>query len=150
MTVEDIMTKNVVSVSADTKITEVAEILFKNRFHGMPVLENGQLVGIITEKDFFTRDSANLFLPSYISFLKENRTLGNLSKEQKENVEKLFNSEARDIMSRDCVPILKNMDVKDLLEFFRTTKFSTLPVIDERNALVGIVTLSDILNLIKI
>jgi len=67
------MTKNVSFVSPDTKITDVAEIMFKNRFHGLPVLDNDKIVGIITETDFFTKDAANLYLPSYISFLKENK-----------------------------------------------------------------------------
>ncbi len=34
MLVRDIMTKNVVTVSPETKVVDVAEILFKNKFHG--------------------------------------------------------------------------------------------------------------------
>lgn len=150
MHVEDIMTKAVVSVSPETKITEVAEILFKNRFHGVPVVEKGKIVGIITEKDFFTRDSTNTFLPSYISFLKENRVMDGLSEEQKTEVESLLGLEAKDIMTKEYVSIFKDMDLHGLLEFFRTTKFTTIPVVDEADKMVGIVTISDLINLIKV
>ncbi|MFA6974130.1 MAG: CBS domain-containing protein [Parcubacteria group bacterium] len=150
MKVADIMTKDVVTVEPETKITEVAETLFRNRFHGVPVVRHRKIIGIITETDFFTKDSVNLFLPSYIAFLKENRTIGELSGERKEKVEKLLNAKAKDIMSEKCVSILQDMDVASLLEFFKTTKFTTLPVINESDSLVGIVTLADILNLIRV
>src|SRR5665647_434384 len=142
--VSDIMTKKVISVTSETKITEVAEILFKNRFHGVPVLDEGKIVGIITETDFFTKDAANLFLPSYIAFLKENQIVEELPEEKKDEVEKLLNVKAKDIMSPNCVSILQDMDLNALLEFFKATKFYTFPVIDEKESLVGIVTQSDI------
>lgn len=143
------MSENVVFVAPETKITEVAEILFKNRYHGLPVLEHGKIVGIITETDFFTKDMANLHLPSYISFLQENRIVEGLPKEIESSVRALLNIRAKDIMTPNCVSILRDMDLHALLEFFKVTKFYTLPVIDETESLVGIVTQSDIIGLLK-
>lgn len=150
MQVKDIMTKNVISVSPETKITEVAEIIFKNKFHAVPVVEDGKVVGIITETDFFTKNSDNFFLPSYIKFLEENIPDEKLSSDQQEKLEKLLNAQARDIMTSDCVTILADMKIQDLLEFFKTTKFMTIPVVDEKNSLIGIVTFSDILGMMGI
>lgn len=147
--VSDIMSEQVVFVTPETKITEVAEILFKNRYHGLPVLDRGKIVGIITETDFFTKDMANLHLPSYISFLQENRIVEGLPKEIESSVRALLNTQAKDIMTPNCVSILKDMDLHALLEFFKVTKFYTLPVIDETESLVGIVTQSDIIGLLK-
>lgn len=144
------MTKEVVSVFPDTKITEVAEILFKNRFHGVPVMEGNKVVGIVTETDFFTKDASNLFLPSYISFLKENKDVDDLSEDKRDSVNRLLNAKAKDIMTTQCVSIFQDMQVQHLLEFFRTTKFTTLPVTDEENNIVGIITLSDILGMLHV
>lgn len=149
MIVRDVMTKNVVTVNPETKVTEVAETLFKNRFHGVPVVEGNEIVGIITETDFFTKGTESFFLPSYIKFLEKSVNTEKLNDFQKEKVKKLFDSKAEDIMSRNCVTIMADMRLDDLLEFFKTTKFTTLPVADEKNSLVGIVTLTDILGLIK-
>jgi predicted transcriptional regulator len=149
MKVRDVMTKDVVSVSPEVKIVEVARILFENRFHGVPVVEDGKIIGIITEDDFFTKDSKNLFLPSYINFLQETGISSALTREKQEKLDKLMNSKASDIMSSDCVTIMDSMDIRDLLNFFRETNFNTLPVTDEKNSLVGIVTLADILGLVK-
>lgn len=49
--IEQVMAKNLVSVSADTTIKEVAEILAKKEFHALPVLKNNKLVGIVTTTD---------------------------------------------------------------------------------------------------
>jgi len=50
-TIEQVMAKNLVSVSSTTTIKEVAEILSKKEFHAIPVIDNGELVGIVTTTD---------------------------------------------------------------------------------------------------
>jgi CBS domain-containing protein len=149
MKVKDVMTTQVVTVAPETRIGEVAEILFKNRFHGLPVVEKDKVVGIITESDFFTKDARNVFLPSYISFLQDTKIADALTTEKQKKVEQLMNTQAADIMNPSCTTILEDMDIKDLLNFFRETHFITLPVVDQSDQLVGVVTLADILGLIK-
>ncbi|TDU42875.1 CBS domain protein [Gelidibacter sediminis] len=50
-TIEQVMAKNVVTVTSDTSIKEVAEILAKKEFHALPVVDKGRLVGILTTTD---------------------------------------------------------------------------------------------------
>ncbi len=50
-TVEQVMAKNLVKVSPDSSIREVAEILSKSEFHALPVVEGDLLVGIVTTTD---------------------------------------------------------------------------------------------------
>lgn len=50
-TIEQVMAKNLVSVTSETSIKEVAEILAKKEFHALPVVDEGRLVGIITTTD---------------------------------------------------------------------------------------------------
>ncbi|HWS59771.1 MAG TPA: CBS domain-containing protein [Flavobacterium sp.] len=49
--VEQVMTKNLTTIFPNTTIKEAAEILSKNEFHALPVIENDTLVGIITTTD---------------------------------------------------------------------------------------------------
>ena len=51
LSIEQVMVKNPVSVSSTQTIKEVAEILAKNEFHALPVVDNGSLVGIVTTTD---------------------------------------------------------------------------------------------------
>ncbi len=50
-TIEQVMAKNLVSVSSSTTIKQVAEILSKKEFHAIPVVEGTKLVGIVTTTD---------------------------------------------------------------------------------------------------
>lgn len=53
ITVSDVMTKKVQTVSEDTTIEEAARIMSDNKIGGLPVMKNGSIVGIITETDLF-------------------------------------------------------------------------------------------------
>lgn len=46
-----VMAKNVKTVAPDTTIKEVAELLAREEFHALPVVEGGNLVGIVTTTD---------------------------------------------------------------------------------------------------
>ncbi len=53
ITVADLMTKNVMTVTEDTPIEQAARIMADNKIGGMPVMRDGYVVGIITETDLF-------------------------------------------------------------------------------------------------
>jgi len=53
--VGDIMTRDVLTVRPDTDLVEVARTMQERKIGGLPVLEDGQIVGIITESDIFRR-----------------------------------------------------------------------------------------------
>ncbi|WP_417857622.1 CBS domain-containing protein [Xanthomarina gelatinilytica] len=60
LSIEQVMVKNLVSVSSTQTIKEVAEVLAKNEFHALPVVDSGKLVGIVT-----TTDLLNYLLEQY-------------------------------------------------------------------------------------
>ncbi|CAM1367757.1 CBS domain-containing protein [Tenacibaculum sediminilitoris] len=49
--IDQVMAKNLVTVSSNTTVKEVAEILAKREFHALPVVDNNELVGIVTTTD---------------------------------------------------------------------------------------------------
>jgi len=53
ITVSEVMTKEVVTVSIDTPIEETARIMADNKIGGLPVMSGSNVVGIITETDLF-------------------------------------------------------------------------------------------------
>ncbi|NRD20831.1 CBS domain-containing protein [Winogradskyella eckloniae] len=50
-TIDQVMVKNVVTVSSNTSIKAVSQILAEKEFHALPVVDNGILVGIVTSTD---------------------------------------------------------------------------------------------------
>lgn len=53
LTVKDIMAKNVVTVKPETSVFDAARLMLENKIGGLPVVDGGQVVGIITESDIF-------------------------------------------------------------------------------------------------
>lgn len=149
MKIKDIMVSDVVSVNPRASVSRVAEILFDNRFHALPVTENGRLVGIVTEDDFFLKNYADLYLPSYLRFLEEKGRHANLPEEIREKIEKLLGMKAKDIMTAGCVVAKPEMEVQELMKIISETKFTTFPVTGEEQRIIGIVTLSDILGTVR-
>jgi CBS domain-containing protein len=48
-----IMTRDPVTVTPDTQIMEVAQLLLQHKIGGVPVVTSGRVVGVITESDLF-------------------------------------------------------------------------------------------------
>jgi len=149
MKIKDIMVTDVVSVGPSVSVAQVADIIFSNRFHGLPVVENGEVIGIITEDDFFLKNFDELFLPSYIKFIKENKVVENLPEEIQDKAKRLLDSKASDIMTGNCLTVSPDMGISELMNLIKETKFTTFPVTDSSKKIIGIVTLSDILGTIK-
>lgn len=148
LTVEDIMTTTVIQVEPKTHINEVAQLLNKYGIHGIPVVRDEKLAGIITESDFFIKNASNLHLPSYLDFLAKAEFHKRLSRREKKEVEKLMQATAKDIMSKKCETVRPTMPIRQLIKKFKTKHIYTMPVVKGKK-MVGIVTLADIVKLIK-
>jgi CBS domain-containing protein len=53
LTVEKVMTRNPMSIASSTPILEAAEVMLDKKVSGLPVVDEGKLVGILTESDIF-------------------------------------------------------------------------------------------------
>lgn len=53
ITIEDIMTRDIITVTEDTPIEEAARIMADRKIGGLPVMRNDSMVGIISETDLF-------------------------------------------------------------------------------------------------
>ena len=51
--IEEVMTKNPISISSDTSMRDAAKAMLDNKIAGLPVVDDGKLVGMITESDIF-------------------------------------------------------------------------------------------------
>src|SRR5712692_358640 len=53
LSIDRIMTRNPITIGPAAEIYEAAELMLKHKISGLPVVENGQVMGIITESDIF-------------------------------------------------------------------------------------------------
>jgi len=51
---KEILTRDVITISPDTKLSKVVRLMVENAAHALPVLEDGELVGILSAKDILS------------------------------------------------------------------------------------------------
>ena len=57
MKASEIMTEDVITVSKDDTVKEVAKVLTETGISGVPVVEDGELIGIVSEGDLVAHDN---------------------------------------------------------------------------------------------
>jgi CBS domain-containing protein len=145
MLVKDLMTTNVTTVTPDTKVSEVAEILHKNHFSGLPVVNaEGRVIGTISERDFITADSG-LYLPTYIKLLAGMDYVQGAKKDLPHVVQQIVNSTAKDIMNQDVPFARPETTLEQLAAMFAIKRANPIPVTDNNNQLLGIISRSDLI-----
>lgn len=144
MQVKDIMAKNVMTVTVDTEVKKVVEILTEQRIHGVPVIdEDKKVIGIVTETNFFTRADSDKYMSKFVEAIKEKKLPD--PKILKNENEISSQSKVESIMTKNCVTVRPEMDLSELFEVFRKKGYHTIPVADENGVLEGVVTVSDII-----
>ncbi len=146
--VKDIMTKDVVTVSPSASVREAAAILAEKDISGMPVVENGKVVGIFSESDILRsiktmKKDIRMVYPSIsplgIAFQEEVT-----QREILDAYGEAGKAPVGDVMTKDVVSVTPDMTVNDAILRMRDRRINRLPVI-EKGVLVGIVSRGDII-----
>lgn len=146
--VSDIMTSDVISVTPDVKVAQIARLLVDNHLTGVPVVdEHGIVLGIITEEDLIVR-VAKLHVPEFVSLLGAIVYLGS-EKKLAEEVTKVLATTAGDLVhaekmtsAEDCIG--QDATIETLATLMLERNVNPVPVIDHASKLVGIVSRSDL------
>lgn len=128
MYVKDHMTKNPVTVTPDTSVSKVLELMQKGHFHRVPVVdENGVLMGLITEGVVTEASGQNT---TSLSIFELNYLLSRTT--------------VKEIMIKDVKTITEGEFVEVAAEVMLEAGINVLPVVDDSNKVIGIITEKDI------
>ena len=116
--VRDVMTKRPRGVSPDTPLSQVAEVMESDDIGAVPVLEGEELIGMVTDRDIVIRAIAKGKNPSGMP--------------------------VREIFSREVIAVGPDDDLSDALQLMANHQVRRLPVVDQDNHLVGIVSQADV------
>jgi CBS domain-containing protein len=114
-TVQSIMTKNVATISPNQTIQEAAQLMSQHNVGALPVVENGQVKGIVTDRDITLRSTAQGLNPS---------------------------TPVSQVMSTNLVTGRPDMSVQEAAKLMSQNQIRRLPIV-ENNQLQGIVALGD-------
>lgn len=119
MLVKDYMTLHPRTVTSEDSAQDISEKMKTLNYRQFPVVEEGKLVGIVTETDIAVALS------------------------DKNNIK------VKDVMVTDPFTIMEDASIENASEIIRIKSFNSLPVVSENNDLLGIITVTDILDALR-
>jgi len=129
--VSEIMSKDLITLTPRDKLTRVKEVFDNHRIHHIPVVEYKKIVGIVSKTDLCT-------------FLKGVTKFSNLDPNTDDM--RLRNYLVEDIMTEGLAKVEPTTRISVVLEVFKENLFHAIPVVNELEELVGIVTTYDIID----
>jgi CBS domain-containing protein len=148
MKVRDVTNPDVVVCSPEDTIGDVARLLKQNNISGLPVVDDGKVVGIVSEGDLLrlleVPEHGGLWLPSPFEVIEVPiRELINWE-DTKRMLEDVGSQPVADIMKEKVYTVSPEDSIEKASESITRHKINRLPVV-ENEKLVGIVTRGDII-----
>src|SRR4029079_7024156 len=130
MFVQDVMTREPMTVTRETPIKRAAEILVEHQISSLPLLDEGGVrCGVVSEadliRDAFVPDARGHMLPG-------------------EHGDSSVPAFVDEVMTQHAITAHETTDIADVAELMASTGVKCLPVIDDDGRLVGVVSRSDL------
>lgn len=140
---KDIMQKNIISLSPDTKIPDAVEILLKNHINGVPVIDtNEELIGILCQSDLIFQQK-DIPIPPIFAILDSIFPLSS-SKSLEAQFQKMAATKVAQAMVKKVTTVTPETSVSGIASLMVEKHFHTIPVVEGKK-LVGIIGKEDIL-----
>ena len=133
MLVMNWMSQPAIKIDADDSLEDAVCLIKKHEIHMLPVMQNGHLVGMVTDRDIKEA--------SFSDVLSENR---------KQDGNPLSGIKVKKIMTHDPVTVPFDYTLEETVEKFLVNNVSGLPVVNEQRKVIGVITKSDLFQLILI
>jgi CBS domain-containing protein len=140
--VEQVMTRSVLTVGLETPLSEVARLLVEHGISGLPVVDDaGRVVGVVSEGDLLIKEAGH---PSPSSTRRAQA--GHEARRQaKAHQSKIDARTAGEAMTSPALTIEPYRAVRKAAEIMTEHQVNRLPVVDADGSLLGIVTRADLI-----
>jgi len=122
ITVDEIMSNNIVTVGPEASLQEAQELMLGNRIRHLPVADEGRLLGLITQRDLLAASES---------------TLDGLH--ASDRAERARDTKVAVVMTRDILRVGPGANMREAALQLQRQKVGCLPVVDG-DRLLGIVT----------
>lgn len=144
MKVKDIMTTEVITLAPEMGIVNAARILIDNHINGAPVVNSeGKIIGILCRDDLISQQK-KLPVPSFFVVLDGIIPMSSPRHMEKE-LDKIAATNVEHAMTVKPITLTPETDIEEVAALMVDKKLHTLPVVDSKGELVGIVGKEDVL-----
>jgi len=146
MKAKDIMTTPVVTITPDTSVREIAALLLKQRVSAVPVVEDGRVVGLVSEGDLLHRHEIGT---------DRDRSAGSWwlrlidGDSSPADYVRSHAARARDIMTRDVVTVDESTLIVEIATLLETRRIKRVPVL-RGERLVGIISRANLVQALAV
>ncbi|RAG86856.1 inosine-5'-monophosphate dehydrogenase [Streptacidiphilus pinicola] len=134
--VDDLMTRDVITVQEETPFKEIAEILTEQEISAVPVLDSsGRLVGLVSEADLIRKEAAQA----------DPGGRGPVPRSASEFEPGVAAATARDVMSAPVLIARSGWSVVETARAMKQDNVKRLPVVDDTDHVIGMVSRRDLL-----
>ncbi|HET7092530.1 MAG TPA: CBS domain-containing protein [Thermomicrobiales bacterium] len=134
------------NVAPDDSVATVARLMAEHRITGLPVMERGKLIGIITEADLITRE-ATPDMPTMVPYF-DAVFVADAGTDFGEEVRRIVATTAGQLMTSPVLSLRDTATLTQVATFFLDRDVNQAPVVDAGGALVGFVSRSDLIPVI--
>jgi CBS-domain-containing membrane protein len=141
--VRDVMTTDVVTAGRDQSLKEIARLMYDQRVSGLPIVDqDGRLVGIVSEADLLRSEAMGPRTEPGSLFLEWLLHPTRLEEWERQS----RGVQAGDIMVTDVATVGPDTTLGEATRILLRHKVKRLPVVDEDNRVVGIISRQDLLS----
>lgn len=140
---KDVMTKDVVTVSPETSVRDLALLFSERRISSVPVVDaSGDLIGMVSESDLIEQDK-NLHIPTVVSIFDWVIYLESDKRFEKE-LQKMTAQTVGEIFSEEVFTVGPEAPVSEVADIMSSKKVHAVPVVEGRRV-VGMVARIDLI-----
>lgn len=139
MKASDVMTRDVLTVGRETSVANAIRVMLENNISGLPVLDNGKVVGILTEGDLLRRGETGTerHRPRWLEILMgPGRMAGEYVRTHGRKVE--------EIMTTNVISVAGDTPLDEVVGLMERRRIKRVPVV-EGDVLVGVISRLDLL-----
>lgn len=127
MLVKEVMKTQLVTLNADAKLGFANDIMYLGRIRHLPVMKGEDIVGILSQRDLY-RASLTSILTNW-----------------RENKEFLDSIKVSEVMTKNVTTVSPDATVEEAAKIMIDKKVGCLPVVKDKNKLIGLITETDVL-----